>query len=156
MNVFGKLKAVFVGVDEEEYDEIDGYETDDLDQDEDDFEQPEVRSSSRRDRGVADDKKVVNINATARLKVVLIRPDSYAKDANPVADHLKCKRAVVINFERTGNGEARRLLDFLSGVAYAQDGSVQRIAERAFLITPYSVDVESSDFLYEFENGISG
>lgn len=148
MNVIGKLKAVF-GVDE--YEDV---EDEELEEEQEDLMQPEMRPV-RRERNVIDDKKVVNINATAQLKVVLIRPESYSRDANPIADHLKCKRAVVINFERTVNGEARRLLDFLSGVAYSQDGSVQRIAEKAFLITPYNVEIESNDFLYEIENGLA-
>jgi len=146
MNVIGKLKAVF-GV--EDYDE---YEQEEEAVEE--FEQPVLQKPERHER-TADDKKVVNINATSQLKVVLIRPESYSRDANPIADHLKNKRAVVINFERTVGGEARRLLDFLSGVAYAQDGSVQRIADKAFLITPYNVEVESSDFLYEIDNGLN-
>lgn len=146
MNVIGKLKAVF-GV--EDYDE---YEQEEEAVEE--FEQPVLQKPERHER-TADDKKVVNINATSQLKVVLIRPESYSRDANPIADHLKSKRAVVINFERTVGNEARRLLDFLSGVAYAQDGSVQRIADKAFLITPYNVEVESGDFLYEIDNGLN-
>jgi len=116
---------------------------------------PAQRTARREHNSSYDDRKVVSMSATAQLKVVLLRPESYSKDANPIADHLKAKRAVVINFERTINGEARRLLDFLSGVAYAQDGNVQRIAEKAFLITPYNVEIESNDFLYEIENGFS-
>ena len=146
MNVIGKLKAVF-GV--EDYDEYEQEEEAVVE-----FEQPVLQKPERYER-TADDKKVVNINATAQLKVVLIRPESYSRDANPIADHLKNKRAVVINFERTVGNEARRLLDFLSGVAYAQDGSVQRIADKAFLITPYNVEVESGDFLYEIDNGLN-
>lgn len=147
MNVIGKLKAVF-GV--EDYDE---YEQEEAAVEE--FEQPVMQKPERHERIQPDDKKVVSINATSQLKVVLLRPESYSRDANPIADHLKSKRAVVINFERTVGSEARRLLDFLSGVAYAQDGSVQRIADKAFLITPYNVEVESGDFLYEIENGLN-
>ena len=147
MNVIGKLKAVF-GV--EDYDEYEQEEETVVE-----FEQPVAQKPERHERVAAEDRKVVNINATSQLKVVLIRPESYSRDANPIADHLKNKRAVVINFERTVGNEARRLLDFLSGVAYAQDGSVQRIADKAFLITPYNVEVESGDFLYEIENGLN-
>ncbi len=152
MNVIGKLKEIFGAEERDEFEDDELYSND---RDGDFTEDEQPTRGSRRERSAADERKVVNINATAQLKVVLIRPESYSRDANPIADHLKAKRAVVINFERTVNGEARRLLDFLSGVAYAQDGSVQRIAEKAFLITPYNVEIESNDFLYEIENGLN-
>lgn len=144
MGVMAKLKTV-LGMNE--YEEDDTFE-------EEYEEAPQPRSSRKEHSASYDNRKVVSMSATAQLKVVLLRPESYSRDANPIADHLKAKRAVVINFERTINGEARRLLDFLSGVAYAQDGNVQRIAEKAFLITPYNVEIESNDFLYEIENGL--
>lgn len=144
MGVMAKLKNA-LGMNE--YDEENSFE--------EEYEEAPQPRSARKEHNVSyDDRKVVSMSATAQLKVVLLRPESYSRDANPIADHLKAKRAVVINFERTINGEARRLLDFLSGVAYAQDGNVQRIAEKAFLITPYNVEIESNDFLYEIENGL--
>lgn len=144
MGVMAKLKTA-LGMNE--YEEENSFE-------EEYEEAPQTRSARKEHTVSYDDRKVVSMSATAQLKVVLLRPESYSRDANPIADHLKAKRAVVINFERTINGEARRLLDFLSGVAYAQDGNVQRIAEKAFLITPYNVEIESNDFLYEIENGL--
>ena len=148
MNVIGKLKAYF-GV-EDYQDEDEEYEEEGEQVEE--FNSPAPSPvADRRERAV-EDKKVVNINAGSQLKVVLMRPESYSRDAESIADHLKCGRAVVVNFERTVGAEARRLLDYLLGVAYALGGSAQRIAEKAFLITPYNVDVESNDFLYDAEN----
>ena len=84
--------------------------------------------------------KVVNINATAQLQVVLVKPDKF-ENATEIADHLKDKRTVVINLEQTNKEIARRLLDFLSGVAYAFQGKIQKVANSTFLITPYNVGI---------------
>ena len=64
--------------------------------------------------------KVVNIHATAQLKVVLVKPERF-EDASSIADHLNAKRTVVLNLESSNKEVARRILDFLSGVAYAND-----------------------------------
>ena len=71
------------------------------------------------ERGVVDSRrgKVVNIHATTQLKVVLVKPERF-EAASEIADHLKEKRTVVVNLESTHKDIARRLIDFLSGVAY--------------------------------------
>ena len=110
---------------------------------------------SRRERDRDEDRrnKVVNINATAQLQVVLVKPDKF-EDAAEIADHLKEKRTVVINLEQTNKDIARRLLDFLSGVAYAYQGKFQKIANSTFLITPYNVGI-MGDIIDELEsNGL--
>jgi cell division inhibitor SepF len=97
--------------------------------------------------------KVVNISATAQLQVVLVRPDKF-ENATEIADHLKDKRTVVINLEQTNKEIARRLLDFLSGVAYAFQGKIQKVANSTFLITPYNVGI-MGDIIDELEsNGL--
>ena len=75
------------------------------------------------ERGVVDSRrgKVVNIHATTQLKVVLVKPERF-EAASEIADHLKEKRTVVVNLESTHKDIARRLIDFLSGVAYAGEG----------------------------------
>ena len=62
--------------------------------------------------------KVVNINATTQLQVVLVKPERF-EDASAIADQLNAKRTVVLNLESTNKQVSRRLIDFLSGVAYA-------------------------------------
>jgi cell division inhibitor SepF len=93
--------------------------------------------------------KVVNIHATAQLKVVLLKPERF-ENAPDVADHLKEKRTVVLNLESTNKDVARRLLDFLSGVAYASEGKIKRVAANTYIITPYSVDI-MGDLIDELE-----
>ncbi len=94
--------------------------------------------------------KVVNINATTQLKVVLVKPERF-EDASTIADHLNNKRTVVLNLESTGKEVSRRLVDFLSGVAYANNGQIKRVANSTFIITPYNVDI-MGDLLDELEN----
>ena len=97
--------------------------------------------------------KVVNINATTQLQVVLVKPERF-DDASTVADHLNAKRTVVLNLEGTNKEVSRRLVDFLSGVAYANNGQMKRVANSTFIITPYNVDI-MGDLLDELEsNGV--
>ena len=67
----------------------------------------------------------MNINATTQLKVVLVKPERFETRARSPT-HLKEKRTVVINLESTNKDIARRLIDFLSGVAYAGEGKIKR------------------------------
>ncbi|MBO4584758.1 MAG: cell division protein SepF [Clostridia bacterium] len=94
--------------------------------------------------------RVVNIHATTQLQVVLVKPEVF-EDAGAIADHLNEKRTVVLNLENTGKEISRRLIDFLSGVAYANGGKIQRVAHSTYLITPYNVGI-MGDLLDELEN----
>ena len=114
---------------------------------------PVVIDRRREDRRIsADDRrdKVVNINATTQLKVVLMKPETF-EAATEIADHFKKKHTVVVNLESTNKDIARRLIDFLSGVAYAQDGKIKRVAASTYLITPFNVDL-MGDLLDELES----
>ena len=106
----------------------------------------EYQEPPRRNNG----GKVVNIHATTQLQVVLVKPDRY-ENASEIADHLRDKRTVVLNLEKTQKDVSRRLLDFLSGVAYAQEGKIKRISAATYIITPYNVDI-MGDLIDELEN----
>jgi len=97
-----------------------------------------------------DSNKVVNIHATAQLQVVLVKPERF-ENAAEIADHLREKRTVVLNLEQTNKDIARRLIDFLSGVAYAQEGKIKKVAVSTYIITPYNVDL-LGDLIDELEN----
>ena len=94
--------------------------------------------------------KVVNIHTTTQLQVVLVKPERF-EDASEIADHLREKRTVVLNLESTNKDIARRLLDFLSGVAYANEGKIKKVAISTYIITPYNVDI-LGDLIDELEN----
>lgn len=95
--------------------------------------------------------KVVNIHATAQLQVVLVKPERF-DDAASIADHLNSKRTVVLNLEQANKDVSRRIVDFLSGVAYANNGQIKKVANQTFIITPYNVGVMGDDLLDELEN----
>ena len=79
-----------------------------------------------------------------------MKPERF-ENASEIADQLKEKRTVVINLESTNKDIARRLVDFLSGVAYAGEGKIKKVAAHTYIITPYHVDIEG-DLIDELEN----
>ena len=109
-----------------------------------------ARSDRKADEPAAKSNKVVNIHATAQLQVVLVKPERF-DDASAIADHLNAKRTVVLNLESSNKDVARRILDFLSGVAYANDGQIKKVANCTYIITPYNVGF-MGDLLDELEN----
>ncbi len=74
------------------------------------------------------------------LEMKVVKPQQFDSVCQ-IADHLLNKRTVVLNLENTNKETARRLIDFLSGVAYSIDGSIKKIATNAYVITPNNVDV---------------
>lgn len=125
------------------------------DEDEDDIEEfvPRHRDELDTEAFAPEERKhnkVVNINATTQLAVVLVKPDRF-ENAAEIADHLKEKRTVVLNLESTNKDVARRLVDFLSGVAYANEGKIKKVANSTYIITPYNVDI-LGDLIDELEN----
>ena len=109
--------------------------------------------SSYSSPSVDDDRrsnKVVNIRAATQLQVVLVKPERF-EDASSIADHLREKRTVVLNLESTNGEIARRLLDFLTGVSYANEGKIKKVAISTYIITPYNVDI-LGDLIDELEN----
>ncbi len=94
--------------------------------------------------------RVVNISTGNQLQVVLSKPERFDQ-VSEIADSLRNKQAVVLNLEATNKDVARRLVDFLSGCAYALDGKIKKVAISTYLITPYTVDVVG-DLTEELEN----
>lgn len=90
--------------------------------------------------------------ATPGSQVVLVKPERF-DDAPSVGDYLNQKRTVVLNLESTNKETARRIIDFLSGVAYANNGQIKRVANNTFIITPSNVDVMGDLILDELEKG---
>ena len=84
--------------------------------------------------------RVVSISPGVQLQVILVKPDRFDQ-VSEIADHLRAKEAVVLNLENTTKDIARRLVDFLSGVAYALDGKIKKVAVSTYLITPYNVSI---------------
>jgi len=124
--------------------------------DEEEFEEEEVVSNDSKEvdetpaptgrRG-----KVVNIQSTAQMKVVVVQLQSF-EDARDIADHLKSKKPIVINLENLETDVSRRVVDFLSGAVYGVDGNIQKVANGIFLIAPNNVGI-MGDFNDELRKG---
>lgn len=118
---------------------------------ESEYESPRTYSRQRRQsQHSSDPSRVVDIRTTAMLQVVLVKPDKF-EDARAIADHLNEKRTVVLNLEAASKDVARRLVDLLNGVAYANGGQLKKVSTNTYIITPYNVNV-SGDLLDELEN----
>ena len=74
------------------------------------------------------------------IELKVVKPEHF-ESVTQIADHLLKKRTIVLNLENTNKETARRLIDFLSGVAYSIEGSLKKIASNAYVITPSNVDV---------------
>lgn len=94
--------------------------------------------------------RVVNLNAAGQTQLVLVKPERF-ETAAEITDHLRSKRAVLINLETTPKEVTRRLVDFLSGAAYALDGKVKKIAANTYIITPPNVELVG-DLMDELES----
>ena len=159
--IVDKFKRMWDAPDDEyEYDEY-GY----ADEGEDDYEEPAPREREReRDRerersyapapaaAPASRNKVVNINATAKLQVGIFKPERFGDETRSIAEELMKTNTVVLNLEDTNKDMARRILDFLSGVAYANNGKIKRVASNTYIIIPSNVDLTGDDLLDELEN----
>lgn len=104
-----------------------------------------LRETSRRN-------KVVNISATAKLQVALFKPERFGEETRSIADELMKTHTVVLNLENTNKDMARRIIDFLSGVAYANRGKIKKVATSTFIIIPNNVDLTGDDLLDELEH----
>ena len=130
MGFVDKFKDMFVTSD-------DDYEEE---EDMDFIPEKEERTSSHGESSSKKSNKVVNIHATTQLQVILVKPEQF-EDASTIADHLNAKKTVVLNLESATKELSRRLVDFLSGVAYANNGQIKRVANSTYIITPYNVDI---------------
>ena len=95
--------------------------------------------------------KVLNIHTTTQLQVVLVQPEHF-EAASDIADHLRDRRTVVLNLEKANRDAVRRLVDFLSGVVYAQGGKIKPVAKSTYIITPFNVDIMGGDLMDELES----
>ena len=158
MKLFDGIKDFFFATDEDEFDEADipvrsaapGGERPAYSHAESD--EPSAAAVSGNEMsGTPRRNKVVNIQTTAQLQVVLVKPSAFT-DAKQIADHLIAKKTVVLNLETASPENKRRIIDFLVGVAYANGGSLKPVANLTYIITPYNVGFIGEDLVGELEN----
>ncbi|MDR0325866.1 MAG: cell division protein SepF [Oscillospiraceae bacterium] len=98
--------------------------------------------------------KVLSIHTTTQLQVVVVQPEHF-ESASDIANHLLERHTVVLNLEKANKEATRRLVDFLSGVVYAQNGKIKPVARSTYIITPSNIDVMGGELIGELEsNGL--
>ena len=90
--------------------------------------------------------------ASASVRVHLVVPRSF-NDAQPIADKFKDAVPVILNLQGTDPDLSKRLIDFSSGLTYALNGGMQRIADKVFLLTPRNVEVSAEERARLIERG---
>lgn len=139
MGFIDGIKRVFVGEEEEEEEMTPIYDNDD---------DADVVSRDRRNREV-------KIAATTTLQIVLARPTDYS-EVKSIGDDLNDQKTVLLNLETVKPEDAKRILDFLSGVAYANGADIKMMAQKTFAIMPRNVGFSGVDLMSELEsNGYS-
>jgi cell division inhibitor SepF len=160
-DVWNRTLVYFGIAEDEEWDE-DGYVTNE-ELERSYAERPNVRRlSTRRRRGELDDwtepeerpTRAANVRAmprrgleaapSASVQVHLVLPRSF-NDAQQIADRFKDGVPVILNLQGSDVELSKRLIDFASGLTYALDGGMQRVADKVFLLTPRNVQVSAEE-----------
>ncbi|UCZ51811.1 cell division protein SepF [Bacillus shivajii] len=136
MSIKRKFKRFFEL--EDEYNEA---ELDEMEDIEPSHTKKEVRLEDVKNAQKDQKGNVVSLSSIqSQAKVILVEPHSY-DEVQEIADHLKNRKAVVINLQRLPRDQAKRIVDFLSGTVYAIGGDIQKLGMNIFLCTPDNVDV---------------
>lgn len=93
----------------------------------------------------------VKINTTATVQIVLSRPTDFS-EVKSIGDDLNHQKTVLLNLEQVKAEDAKRIMDFLSGVAYANGASIKMTASKTFVIMPKNVGFSGVDLMSELEN----
>ncbi|MEW9050393.1 MAG: cell division protein SepF [Neobacillus sp.] len=129
MTIKSKLKTFFFLDDQYDDSNIDAYE--------------KVESPKPQKQQVKPQNVVSLQSVQKSAKVILVEPRVYA-EAQDITDHLKSRRAVVVNLQRIGHEEGRQIVDFLSGAVYALGGDIQKVGSSIFLCTPDNVEISGN------------
>ena len=101
-------------------------------------------SAERRNREV-------KIATAATVQIVLARPNDFS-EVKSIGDDLNRQKTVLLNLEQVKSEDAKRIMDFLSGVAYANDATIKMTAQKTFVIMPKNVGFSGVDLMSELEN----
>lgn len=144
-SIVSKFKKLFV--DEEEYEEIEDEVVDEAEDDieeESEYKMDDISSSKIQSR-TTNPGKIIDLHGGSQMKVVIVEPKKY-EDATVIADHLKQKKAVVVNLEGLAQDVDTRkeIFYFISGVIYVLGGSMQRISKAIFILAPSNIDIDAN------------
>jgi cell division inhibitor SepF len=110
--------------------------------------------SQQRQAAAAEPRRLRGVESIAspNVKVHLVLPRSF-NDAQQIADRFKDAVPVILNLQQSDQELSKRLIDFASGLTYALDGGMQRIADKVFLLTPRNVEVSAEERARMIERG---
>lgn len=106
----------------------------------------------RRQSSSSSSSRLRSVDVPAPAKVHLVVPRSF-NDAKQIADRFKAQVPVILNLQGADTDLSKRLIDFASGLTYALDGSMQRVADRVFLLTPRNVELSAEERSRALEQG---
>ncbi len=133
MSVFDSIKNFVLG-EEEDY-------------------QPIYEEETAQTVDVAEERRnrEVKIQTSATVQIVLARPADFS-EVKSIGDDLNSQKTVLLNLEQVKSEDAKRIMDFLSGVAYANDATIKMTAQKTFVIMPKNVGFSGVDLMSELEN----
>lgn len=147
MSRFFKRTLSFLGLAEEDNPDIDGndYSQKDIHVQKDDYDED---GSSRRNLGsLRTSRKLLsleNLKNSKKSRVAIAEPHEF-EEVQMIGDDFKENIPVIINLQNTNQDLSKRIIDFCSGLTYALGGSIKKVADRVFLITPQNTIVTSNE-----------
>lgn len=166
MGIFDKFKDIVYPEDQEEYSDEEYVEQEELYDDEpaqfagqqsvygsSQHQQPSSspynnqQPSVQREATINKTGQGISVTPGSSLELKVVKPDKF-ESVEQIGEHLLNRKTVVLNLEDTNKETARRMIDFLTGVAYAIGGQIKRVSNSTFVITPSNVDV-SNDLVRE-------
>lgn len=135
--IISKFKNWIVD-DEEDYDD----EFDDVVEDE---EQEDDLGNQFSSINHSKGSKIVNLHTSSQMKVVIVEPKKY-EEVTVIADHLKQRRAVIVNLEGLlDEPETRKsIFNFMNGAVYVLEGTMQKVSKAIFILAPNNVDIDAN------------
>lgn len=119
-----------------------------------DDEEVEDEVEDRKIWGRRNNNKVLNMQATQQVKMVISQPTSF-EQSEAICDLLKEKKSVIVNLEYVNKDIARRIVDVVSGAVHALDGHIQKISNSIFLIAPINYEIANEMAREEIKNRLS-
>lgn len=149
MGLWENIKNIMVIPDEEEFENEaeDTVERTPRERAQDDSFAPAKKESPRLIKS-----KTISYTQQGSMQVILVKPDRF-DEVTSIADHLNEGKTVVLNLEESAREVSRRIVDFLSGVAYANGGNMRKVAKNTFIIVARGIDVMGELLPEEFEDG---
>ncbi len=95
---------------------------------------------------------VINLHDDSKVQFVLFKPESFDSTVTAMADEFIKRHTVILNMEQTNKDIGKRIIDFLSGVAYAHSGKISRVAEETYIVMPSNVKLSGQDVMDEVES----